>query len=280
MSTEKAIQENNPETETGGVETVSAELADGMKNSENGGNIGEQNPAGDGDSARGTETAAENGSSEDELTEETFSEWLDSVNNEAINRDSAENSNDASEDLPASGGGEPENGGKIAELEAQSADLAAQLAETRDQLLRKAADFENFRKRNNQEKQRAIEFANESLLLDIIPVIDDFERAIQSAEAAGELAGLPAGKALLDGISMVEKRLVSQLESKWGLKQFNSAGEPFDPNIHEAVYMEKSPDIDEPIVQEDLIKGYTLKDRVIRAAKVKVLMPEKEGTGD
>jgi molecular chaperone GrpE len=147
-------------------------------------------------------------------------------------------------------------------------------------LLRKAADFENFRKRMNQEKQRAIEFANESLLLDIIPIIDDFERAIQSAEAAGELAGLPAGKALLDGITMIEKRLIGQLESKWGLKRFNSVGEPFDPNIHEAVYMEKSPDIDEPVVQEDLIKGYMLKDRVIRTAKVKVLMPEDEGIGN
>jgi len=73
---------------------------------------------------------------------------------------------------------------------------------------------------------------------------------------------------------MIEKRLMGQLEAKWGLKRFNSAGEPFDPNRHEAMMMEKSPDVKEPVVQEDLVKGYTLKDRVIRAAKVKVIMPE------
>ena len=152
--------------------------------------------------------------------------------------------------------------------------LEAELAESRDQLLRKAADFENFRKRMNQEKQNAIEFANQTLLLDIIPIIDDFERAIQSAEASEELMGLPAGKAMLDGISMIEKRMVNQLEGKWGLKRFNSVGEQFDPNRHEAMFMEKSPNVEEATVQEDFVKGYLLKDRVIRAAKVKVLVPE------
>jgi molecular chaperone GrpE len=152
--------------------------------------------------------------------------------------------------------------------EEKIAELETQLAETRDQLLRKAADFENFRKRMNQEKQNAIEFANQSLLLDIIPVIDDFERAIQSGEKAADL------NAFIEGVKMIEKRLTGQLESKWGLKRFNSAGEPFDPNKHEALMMEKSPDVTEAVVQEDLVKGYMLKDRVIRPAKVKVLMPE------
>ena len=152
--------------------------------------------------------------------------------------------------------------------EEKIAALEAQLAETRDQLLRKAADFENFRKRMNQEKQNAIEYANQSLLLDIIPIIDDFERAIQSAGSSQEFS------ALLDGITMIEKRLTGQLETKWGLKRFNSVGELFDPNLHEALTMEKSPDVSEATVQEDFMKGYLLKDRVVRAAKVKVLMPE------
>jgi len=152
--------------------------------------------------------------------------------------------------------------------EEKIAELEAALAETRDQLLRKAADFENFRKRMNQDKQNAIEYANQSLLLDIIPIIDDFERAIQSGESSQDF------KALFEGITMIEKRLTSQLESKWGLKRFNSAGEPFDPNRHEALMMEKSPDVEEPVVAEDLIKGYMLKERVIRAAKVRVLSPE------
>jgi molecular chaperone GrpE len=154
--------------------------------------------------------------------------------------------------------------------EEKIAELEAQLAETRDQLLRKAADFENFRKRMNQEKQSAIDYANQSLLLDILPVIDDFERAIQSGETTTDIAGF------LDGVKMIEKRLTSQLESKWGLKRFTSAGELFDPNMHEALMMEKSADVSEATVQEDLAKGYMLKDRVIRAAKVKVLMPQGE----
>jgi len=179
-------------------------------------------------------------------------------------------------DSAQNGDSEGEEWPDEANLDARIAELEAQLAETRDQLLRKAADFENFRKRMNQEKQNAIDFANQSLLLDIIPVIDDFERAIQSAEGSVELSGLPAGKAMLDGITMIEKRLTSQLEAKWGLKRFNAAGEPFDPNRHEAMMMEKSPDVQEPVVQEDFVKGYMLKDRIIRPAKVKVIMPEKD----
>jgi molecular chaperone GrpE len=150
--------------------------------------------------------------------------------------------------------------------------LEAKLQEANDNYLRKAADFENFRKRMNREKQEAIDFANQNLLLDLIPVIDDFERAIKSAENAASTS--PECKSLYDGITMIEKRLLSQLENKWGLKRFDSAGEIFDPNRHEAIMMEKSADTEEPMVQEDFIKGYTLKERVIRSAKVKVLMPD------
>ncbi|MCL2800327.1 MAG: nucleotide exchange factor GrpE [Treponema sp.] len=162
---------------------------------------------------------------------------------------------------------------KEASPEVQIAEMETRLAETRDQLLRKAAEFENFRKRMNQEKAGAIEYANQSLLLDIIPIIDDFERAIQAGENSPQTSSADY-TSFLEGVKMIEKRLSSQLETKWGLKRYNSAGEPFDPNLHEAVTMEKSPDISEAVVQEDLIKGYYLKDRVIRAAKVKVLMPE------
>jgi molecular chaperone GrpE len=167
-------------------------------------------------------------------------------------------------------GGEKTPAGKP-DLRETVADLEARLAEAKDQFLRKAADFENFRKRMIREKQEAVDFANQALLLDLIPIIDDFERAIQSAGTSKDF------NSLYEGIGMIEKRLTSQLETKWGLKRFDSAGEPFDPNRHEALMMEKSAKIDEPVVQEDLLKGYTLKDRVIRSAKVKVLMPETGG---
>ncbi|MDR1248839.1 MAG: nucleotide exchange factor GrpE [Treponema sp.] len=172
-----------------------------------------------------------------------------------------------------SAGDSAEKGEPAAELstEEQLADLQEKLREANDLYLRKAADFENFRKRITREKQDAIDFANQNLLLDLIPIIDDFDRAIKAAEtmvsASKEFDGF------YEGITLIEKRLITQLENKWGLKRFDSAGEAFDPNRHEAIMMDKSEDVAEPVVQEDFLKGYTLKDRVVRSAKVKVLMP-------
>ncbi|MDR0401011.1 MAG: nucleotide exchange factor GrpE [Treponema sp.] len=166
---------------------------------------------------------------------------------------------------PAEGGAAPESS-----PEDRLADLEAQLAEAKDMFLRKAADFENFRKRMNREKQDAIDFANQSLLEDLIPVLDDFDRALQSAESSRDF------EALYEGLGMIAKRLSSTLDNKWGLKSYASAGEPFDPNFHEALMMEKSAAVNEQTVQIDLLKGYMLKDRVIRSAKVKVLIPDPE----
>ncbi|GHV90893.1 hypothetical protein AGMMS50268_13960 [Spirochaetia bacterium] len=195
----------------------------------------------------------------------------------------AENSAEAAPEITAAAG--------EAGLAEQIASLEAQLADAKDQFLRKAADFENFRKRMNQEKQNAIDFANQSLLLDLIPIIDDFDRAIQAAKTAidGSLAagGNATGNApskeftsLYEGIDMISRRLSSQLDSKWGLKSFISAGEPFDPNRHEALMMDKSAEITEPVVQEEFLKGYMLKDRIVRSAKVKVLMPDASAEND
>jgi molecular chaperone GrpE len=218
-----------------------------------------------------TDMAAGMDRSEPEQTKQTGKPQAEGDSASAQTKEQAQDSQESSqseadqtagaEAAASSGANEPTPEEKIAELEAKCADL-------NDQYLRKAADFENFRKRMMQEKQNAIDFANQSLLLDIVPVIDDFERAITAAQNSTDYA------ALLDGITMIEKRLTSQLESKWGLKRFDSKGEPFDPNRHEALMMEKSPEVTEPVVQEDLIKGYLLKERVIRAAKVKVVMPE------
>ncbi|MDR1073889.1 MAG: nucleotide exchange factor GrpE [Treponema sp.] len=163
-----------------------------------------------------------------------------------------------------------DNAAKIEQLERQ-------IEELKDQYLRKVADFENFRKRMTREKQESIEYANTALLLDIILVMDDFERALRAASATSENAEnwtVKDFQTFYEGVSMIEKRLSSQLENKWGLKRFDSAGEAFDPNWHEALMVETSSEVSEAKVAEDLVKGYTLKDRVIRPAKVKVTMPE------
>ncbi|MDC7124068.1 MAG: nucleotide exchange factor GrpE [Spirochaetales bacterium] len=142
-----------------------------------------------------------------------------------------------------------------------------EVAELKDQYLRKQADFENFRKRMFREKEDSIKFANTSLLNDLIGTIDDFERALQSSEDSKDF------DAFHSGVEMIEKQLLSMLDSNWGLKRFESAGEPFDPSKHEALMMEDSAEYDVQTVIEDYVKGYILHDRVIRPAKVKVGNP-------
>jgi molecular chaperone GrpE len=200
-------------------------------------------------------------------------ESVNTVENSAVNSEKPGESAQEGADSASNGAAAGGEGASELTPEEKIAELEAQIADLRDQLLRKAADFENFRKRNNQDKQNAIEYANQSLLLDIIPVIDDLERAIQAGEGSSDIKSADVN-ALLEGVKMIEKRLTSQLETKWGLKRFTSEGEPFDPNRHEALMVEKSPEITEAVVKEDLSRGYLLKDRVIRTSKVKVLMPE------
>ncbi|MDR1901913.1 MAG: nucleotide exchange factor GrpE [Treponema sp.] len=207
-----------------------------------------------------TETADNPGSGEPENT--------------GINAETPDEAARPAEDTPAEAQAEEPAGGDPSPEERIAA-LEARLTEASDQYLRKAAEFENFRKRMNREKQEAIEFANQNLLLDLIPIMDDFERAIKAAEGCQK--GPADFDTFLEGITMIEKRLATQLDNKWGLKRFDSAGEAFDPNRHEAIMMDKSAETAEPVVHEEFLKGYTLRDRIIRSAKVKVLMPEQEG---
>jgi molecular chaperone GrpE len=154
--------------------------------------------------------------------------------------------------------------------------LEQEVKESNDQLLRKAAEFENFRKRLAREKEESIKYANAALLGDVVPIIDDFERAIQSAADSKDF------DAFHSGVSMIEKQMVNMLERNWGLKRFSANGEPFDPEKHEAIAVEETDKHDSEIVLEDYQKGYLLHDRVLRPAKVKVARPvtPEEAGGD
>ena len=156
---------------------------------------------------------------------------------------------------------------RIQELESRTAELEAEKASLQDELLRKAADFENFRKRMFRDKEDAIRFANAELLSDVLPIIDDFERAIQSAGESKDF------EAFHTGVSLIERQLVSVLERNWGLKGVSAAGEVFDPERHEAIAAEETEEHDDAVVLEEYQKGYTLHDRVLRPAKVKVAKP-------
>lgn len=152
---------------------------------------------------------------------------------------------------------------RVAQLEAEVNDLT-------DQLLRKSADFDNFRKRKMREQEEFAAYANKELLLDIVPIIDDFERAIKSSAEAKDF------EAFHNGVAMIERQLVSILERKWKLKRFDSEGEEFDPQRHEAMMSEERADHTDSIVLEDYQKGYLLGERVLRPAKVKVSVPVAE----
>lgn len=143
-------------------------------------------------------------------------------------------------------------------------------AELQDQYVRKAADFDNYRKRMIREKQEAIDFANTLLLTDLVQILDDFDRAIDAGVSSEDTA---AATAFADGVVMIRKQLGSLLETKYGMEYYPSKDQLFDPHVHEAIGTQPDPDITEPTVAEEYLKGYKLKGRVIRLAKVMVKMP-------
>ncbi len=145
--------------------------------------------------------------------------------------------------------------------------LGAENSELKDMLLRKQAEFENFRKRIQREKEESIKYANAMLLLDLTNTIDNFERAIQSAKDSEDF------RAFHSGVELIEKQLTQMLGKKWGLKRFESQGEKFDPDRHEAIMAEQSDQVTAPTVVEDFQRGYLLNERVLRPAKVKVAQP-------
>ena len=169
-----------------------------------------------------------------------------------------------------SGTEQPANAGPCGSAEDRIKTLEAETADLKDKLLRKQADFENYRKRMLREREDATRYSNAALLSDIIGLIDDFERAIKSAEESRDFP------TFLQGISMIEKQFIEMLESRWGLKRFSSVGEGFDPNRHEAVLRVEGPPTAKPVVVEDFQKGYFLHERVLRPARVKVLVPGTE----
>ncbi|MFW5710894.1 MAG: nucleotide exchange factor GrpE [Spirochaetota bacterium] len=159
---------------------------------------------------------------------------------------------------------------QIEEMQVQIEALQAENSELKNQYLRKQADFENFRKRMQREKQESIKYANSNLLQDLITIIDDFERAIRSSEESRDFDSFHSG------IKMIEHQFVNMLERKYGLTRMESEGKEFDPQMHEAINMEESPEVDVQTVTEDYQKGYLLNDRVLRHAKVKVAVPAPE----
>ena len=167
-------------------------------------------------------------------------------------------------EAPLEDGMQPLAEDQVQALQAQ----AAKAREYRDQLLRTAADLDNYKKRAAREKQEAIKFANEGLLTKLIPVLDNFEMALAAVSSAQAGTAQPATTdSLQQGVSMIQQQLKHVLTDA-GLEEINAAGQPFDPNCHEAVSQQESADVPEGHVLKQLRKGYKLRERLLRPATV------------
>lgn len=144
-----------------------------------------------------------------------------------------------------------------------------------DRFLRQAAELENFKKRVAREKAEAIRYANEGLVRDLLPILDNLERAVEHAKGGGN------GKPLLEGIDMVLRGFLDVL-SKYGVTQISAMGEMFDPEKHEAIAQVESAEHRPNVVVEEHHKGYYLLDRLLRPSLVSVAkVPEtKEKKGE
>ena len=149
-------------------------------------------------------------------------------------------------------------------------EYAKQKQEYFDKLLRLHAEFENFKKRAVKEKQQFLKFANEGLICELINVLDNFERAFDSANKMSDF------KSLHQGVEMILKQ-IHQLLEKNGVKKIECLGEAFDPVQQEAIAHIETAEHPENTVVEEVQKGYLLEDRLIRPAMVKVAKkPQKK----
>jgi molecular chaperone GrpE len=154
------------------------------------------------------------------------------------------------------------------DLEELLAKKEEELKLAQDKILRLAAEFENTRKRLDKDRSDGISYANENIMRALVPVIDNLERAIEHGEKDENCP------ALLDGVRMTLKSFLDVF-AKFGGNQFESVGEPFDPNKHEAVTQEQTSEYPDMTVTKEFQKGYTLRDRLLRPAMVGVARNSK-----
>ncbi len=154
---------------------------------------------------------------------------------------------------------------RIAELETELARQKEQAGKYRDELLRRAADFENFRKQKERETMMASSRALENIIRELLPVIDDVKRLLDHAPLSAERSS--EARPYIEGVEMVKKNLEKWLDEK-GVKAIASIGTILDVNFHEAISQIDSPDAEQDMIVEEYQTGYLLGERVIRHAKV------------
>ncbi len=190
------------------------------------------------------------------MSEEVKQDVVDETTENTVN--DAENTVDA--------GAEAVEAEVVEDTEEAVVDAAQVLEELKNEFdnryKRLQADFDNFRRRTNQEKEQLSGFVKGNVLADLLPVLDNFERAVQSP-AEGD------AKTFLDGFVMIHQNLMATLQ-KHGLALIEAVGQPFDPNLHQAIMRVETDEYPEDTVVEVLQTGYTVDGRCIRPAMVKV----------
>lgn len=156
--------------------------------------------------------------------------------------------------------------------------VQAELEEVKSEYLRLYAEFDNYKKRVAKDKEELQKYANESILLDILPSLDNLEIALKHARETEEDDSPKSG--LVQGVDMTLREMLRTLE-KFGLTPIEAAGKPFDPEYHHAVSQAELDDMDEGMVVEDMRRGYIYNGKVIRASMVSVSKkPEARDEGN
>lgn len=151
------------------------------------------------------------------------------------------------------------------ELEIQLAQKCAEVEELKERILRLHADFDNYRKRTNKEKEEWFQYASQGVVMNLLPVVDNLERALSSMEQQ-----VDDQQSLIAGINMIYRQLMDVLQRE-GLQPIEALGQIFDPLLHEAIMQVPVEEGQEDnLIVEELRKGYRFKDKVIRPTMVKV----------
>ena len=156
---------------------------------------------------------------------------------------------------------EDENEKLIDKSEEKIAELEAQVKEWHDKFLRKAAEFENYKRRTENDQFNLINYAAESFIIKLLPVVDDFERTLQHIDDDNNI------DAVKEGIKLVYEKLLKVLDEQ-GVKKMKVKGEPFNVDYHDALMQRKDDSVPPHTVLEEIEKGYIYRDKVIRHAKV------------
>lgn len=162
----------------------------------------------------------------------------------------------------------------LAQLQSELAAAKAEVEQWRDRFLRKAAEFDNFRKRSDKDKSESMMLARSSILLEFLPIADACERALQSINEAGN--GQGGLEQYREGVELLYRQMLDSL-ARIGVLPIEAVGQKFDPHLHEALMREETSNYEENTVIQELRRGYLFKDRLLRPAQVKVsVRPEGE----